>query len=82
MLYMICSCGEILGNKQLVYEQEIKKICNDLNIDYNMISQGLAGKVESEFKNRRKEIVTKLCRRICCRIALLNYIDLVQFIKG
>ena len=81
MLFLMCSCGEVLGNKQLVYETEMKKICDEMNIDFDMISKGL-GDDESEFKRKRKYLVNKLCRRICCKQHLLNYIDIVKLIKG
>ena len=47
MLYLVCTCGEILGNKQLVYEEYMKKICENLNLDFDMVSQGLADKNEA-----------------------------------
>ena len=81
MLYLVCTCGEILGNKQLVYEEYMKKICENLNLDFNMVSQGLADKNE-EFKKQRCEIIKKLGRRYCCKQALLTYVDVVHLIKG
>lgn len=81
MLYLVCSCGEILGNKELVYEYEMKKICDEINVDFDMVSQGLGDK-EGEFKEKRSKLVNRLCRRICCKQLLINYIDIVKLIKG
>ena len=44
--------GEVLGNKQLVYEEQMKNICDEMGIDNDMISQGLADK-EGEFKEKK-----------------------------
>jgi hypothetical protein len=81
MLYLVCQCGEILGNKELVYEENMKKVCEDLGVDFEMISQGLADKNET-FKQKRCEIVNKLCRRMCCKQLLINYSDIVHLIRG
>ena len=82
MLYMICcSCGELLGNKQLIYETSMKKVCESLNVDFEMVSQGFTDNNE-EFKKQRCDIVNKLCRRYCCKQLMITYIDLVNLIKG
>jgi len=82
MLYLRCpNCGEILGNKQIVYEDGMKKICDELNIDFNMISQGIGDK-EGEFKESRSNLVNSLCRKICCKQSLITYIDIVTIVKG
>ena len=82
MLYLVCPpCGEILANKVLIYENEIKKICEDMHIDPDMISNGL-GHREEEFKTRRSAVVNKLCRRMCCKQLMLTYVDIVYLIKG
>lgn len=81
MLYLVCTCGEILGNKQLVYEEQMKKVCEKIGIDFDMVSQGISDNNEEFIKNRC-DIVNKLCRRICCKQQLINYVDLVYLIKG
>lgn len=81
MLPLVCTCGEVLGNKQLVYEDNMRKVCEELGIDFDMISQGLADKNE-DFKKKRCDIVNKLCRRICCKQTLITYVDIAQLIKG
>jgi hypothetical protein len=82
MLYLICpNCGEILGNKQIVYEEEMKKICDEMNIDFNMVSLGFSDK-EGEYKEKRAELVNALCENRCCKELIINYIDIVHIIKG
>lgn len=80
MLIMICSCGEILGNKQIPYEEGMQEICKSMGYDYNIFSIGYIDKNE-EFITARQELVKKLVRRPCCSQALMNYIDIVQLIK-
>jgi len=82
MWYLICpTCGEVLGNKQLVYEEQMKNLCDEMGIDDNMISQGLADK-EGEFKEKRCKLVNNLARRICCKQLIITHIDPVTLIKG
>jgi DNA-directed RNA polymerase subunit N (RpoN/RPB10) len=81
-MYLLCpTCGELLGNKQLVYEQSLKNICEEMGIDNDMISQGLSEK-EGEFKSKRCELVNKLCRKQCCKIQMITFVDIVSLIKG
>lgn len=79
MLYMLCSCGEILGNKQLVYEEQMRQLCDDLRMNYDMVSSGLAENNE-EYRKGRSEIVNNLCRRYCCKQALITYVDIIKLI--
>lgn len=81
MLYLVCTCGEVLGNKEIVYEEGLKQICEDLSVDFDMISQGFGDK-DNEFKEKRCKLVNGLCRRICCKQLLVTYVDVVQLIKG
>ena len=81
MLPIICSCGEILGNKQLIYETEMKNVCELIGLDYNAVSQGIID-TNDEYVKARQKIVKTLCRRPCCKQAIMNYIDLVIRIKG
>jgi DNA-directed RNA polymerase subunit N (RpoN/RPB10) len=81
MLYMICSCGELLGNKELVYEEEMRNVCAELGIDSEMISRGMVND-NLEYKQKLQNIVGKLCRRYCCKMAMMNYVDIVNIIKG
>lgn len=80
MLYLMCPCGEVLGNKQLVYEEYMKKACDEMGIDFEMISKGLVDGDE-KYKKKRSEIVEKLCRRLCCKHRLITYVNLVDLIR-
>lgn len=81
MLYIMCMCGEVLGNKQIVYEEGLKKICTEMNLDFNMVSQGVSDK-DPEFVKKRCNLVNNLCRRECCKQQLITYVDIVHLIKG
>lgn len=81
MLYIICpSCGEVLGNKQLIFESRMKKVYEELDIDHDMVSRGYID-CEPELQKKRSDIVNQLCRRYCCKTYMLTYIDVVQYIK-
>ena len=81
MLQMRCSCGELLGNKQLIYETELQNACESAGLDYDALSKGL---IDSDpiFVKAKSDVTIKLCKRYCCRQALTNYVDTVQLIKG
>lgn len=82
MLYMVCpTCGELLGNKELVYINEMKKVCEEMGVDDDMISQGLIDKDPTYIK-KRKEVLKKISTKECCNFRITNYIDIVQLIKG
>lgn len=81
MLLPVCPCGEVLSNKQLIYEEKLKKVCDEIGIDFEMVSQGFAD-LNDDYKNKRSEIINGLCRRYCCKQLMLTYIDIVHHIKG
>jgi len=81
MLYMRCpTCGELLGNKELIYIERMKKICTELGVDDDIVSIGQIDKDE-KFIKKKQEIIKDLCENICCRPRLMTYIDLVQVIR-
>ena len=82
-LIPVCSCGEILAKKVLIYKEEMKKVCDEMNIDLEMVSQGLADQ-EGEFKQKRSKIVLSLCEkgRICCIQNLITFTDKITLIRG
>jgi hypothetical protein len=82
MCYIVCpECGDILGHRCIVYEDEMQKICNDLGINYDMMSQqGFDG--NEQFVKKRQEIINKLCTNICCKMNIISYISTVRLIKG
>lgn len=82
MIYMICpECGEILRHKQIIYEDKMQKVCEDMDIDYNMISQEGYERNE-EYIKRRQEIVNELCQNLCCKFNMITYVSVVKLIKG
>lgn len=82
MIYMICpECGELLRHKQIIYEKEMARVCDEINIDYNMISQENIERNEDYIK-KRQDIVNELCDNICCKMNMITYVSVVRLIKG
>jgi DNA-directed RNA polymerase subunit N (RpoN/RPB10) len=70
MLPMKCpTCGTLLGDIQLIHEEEINKIDNN-------------NKLSDEQKNeRKKELINKYgLERYCCRTRIIGYVDIVNII--
>ena len=70
MLYPKCpSCKTILANKQLIFEAEMKKICE----------KKLSDDQQDKLK---RELLDKLeLKRYCCRQRMLTYTDLIDIIQ-
>jgi flagellin-specific chaperone FliS len=82
MIYMICpECGEILRHKQIIYEDKMNEVCEELGIDYNMISQEGYERNE-EYIKKRQDIVNNLCKNLCCKFNMITYVSIVKLIKG
>lgn len=82
MKFMICpTCGELLGNKQLIFEEKLTKACDDLGIDFDLISKGTADSVD-KFVKERTDIINKLCKRYCCKQHLITCCELVDLIQN
>ena len=76
MLYMKCpTCRNLLGNKQIYYEENFDKICKDFDI----------GKITLEEADKQKiELVNYLIpekARYCCKMRLMTYKRLIDVIK-
>jgi DNA-directed RNA polymerase subunit N (RpoN/RPB10) len=80
MLYMKCSCGKLLGHLQPIYEDGMRKICEKFNMDYNVYSIGEINN-DQNFRNEQSKLLNSLCTRYCCKIAIMNYVDIVNLIK-
>jgi len=79
---MICpECGELLRHKQIIYEREMEKICDELHVDYNMIAQENFERNE-EYIKKRQDLVNKLCENICCKMNMITFVSIVRLIKG
>jgi DNA-directed RNA polymerase subunit N (RpoN/RPB10) len=69
MLQMRCpTCGTLLGDIQLIHEEEVKKIDSS--------------KLTEDEKNKKKAelINTYGLDRYCCKTRLLGYVDIVNII--
>ncbi len=71
MLYMRCpTCRTLLADKQLYYERELQKICDDHKLDIN----------ESDIK--KEKLINSLgLDRYCCRMRILTYVKLIDIIR-
>jgi len=71
MLYLRCpTCKTILGNKQLLFEEESNKILNRTDIN------------EEEKDKLRRELLDNLeIKRYCCRMRILTYVKYIEIIK-
>jgi DNA-directed RNA polymerase subunit N (RpoN/RPB10) len=70
MIYIKCpSCGYIIGNRQIYYEQKLKEINSDPNID----------------DDKKLELKTKLIdsldvKRYCCKMRIITFKQLTEII--
>jgi len=81
MLYMVCpTCGELLGDKQLIYNQKLKEICDKFNINDDLLARGFDK--TPEFVEERQNLIKSLFKNICCKMRVINYVELVKIIKG
>ena len=70
MLFPKCpSCRTILANKEIIFEEEMEKICS---MD-----------ISSDKKDAlKRKLIDKLqIKRYCCRQRVLTYTDLIKIIK-
>lgn len=78
---MICpTCGELLGNKQLIYIQKLKEICDKYDINDDLLSKGFDK--NPQFVEERQKLIQSLFDNICCKMRALTYVELVKLIKG
>lgn len=72
MLYLKCpTCRELLGNKQLIYEKEVKTIIDSNDSD------------ESKAK-RKMDLIAKIGlskHRYCCKNRLITYTKLIDIVQ-
>lgn len=82
MLYIICpTCGEPLGNKELTYIAQMKAVCDAFGVDDDMISKSNIN-INEDYIKKRQDIISSLVTNPCCKMRMMNYIDIVQLIKG
>ncbi len=81
MLYPICpNCGALLGNIQLAYQEDMQKLCDKYNVDYELLSMGFA--YDEKFNKEKEEILNKYTEpdRYCCRMKLTNFSNIVELV--
>lgn len=81
MLYPVCpTCGSLLSNIQIPYQNDIRELCDKYNLDPETISKSATN--NKQFNDERIAILNKYTDkdRICCRIRLSNFSDLVRII--
>ena len=71
MLYYRCpTCKTILANKQLMYEEELDKICTNSKLS------------EEEKIEQKMKLLDKLeLKRYCCRMRMITYVKLIDEIN-
>jgi hypothetical protein len=81
MLYMVCpTCGELLGDKQLIYNTKLKELCDKHNINDDLLSRGFDK--NPQFVEERQKLIQSIFNNICCKARALTYVELVKIIKG
>lgn len=69
MLKPMCNCGRLLADIQLDYEENIKKINENIKMN------------DGEKVVAKKKLLDKYhLIRYCCRAQLLGYVDLVEIL--
>ncbi len=70
MIYLKCpSCSNIIGNRQIIYEQQLEEIQNNSNID------------ESEKLLLKTKLIDSLkLKRYCCKMRVITFKQLTDII--
>ena len=82
MLYPVCpTCGALLCNIQLPYQEDIRNLCIKYNIDIELMSRGII--YNDGFNEEKKKILDKYIEvdNICCRSRLPNFSDIVRLVN-
>lgn len=81
MLYPICpNCGALLANVQLPYQNDMKNLCEEYDVDHELMSRGLVN--DEKFNEAKRIILDKYTEpdRYCCRMKLCNFSDIVRLV--
>lgn len=74
MIYMFCSCRELLGDKAKHYERSLQEICQR-----NEMGEYASNE---EFEKEKEDLVNSYkFRRYCCKQRLMTYIRTVNIVK-
>lgn len=79
MLYPICpTCGALLCNIQIPYENDLASLCEKYNVDIELLSSGQID--NDEFNKEKLKLVDKYTDRdrYCCKMRLTNYVPLAK----
>jgi len=69
------TCGEILANKYLYYEKEVRKIKSEKNIDSSVLYLTEESLYEDE--TAEKQVLDRLgLVKFCCRRHMLTHVDI------
>jgi len=70
MLYLVCpTCKNILGNKQIPFKEELKKISES--------TQSI-----NEQNKKKEEVLDKLgLDKYCCRMRITTYTEDIEIVK-
>lgn len=72
-VYICCpTCNRLLADKTIVYEEGLKKICDNPNL------------TNSQKDKEKVKLIDSLkipSERYCCRMRLMTYRDLVSIVK-
>lgn len=82
MLLPLCTCGDLQSNIQLAYQKDIKELCEEFNIDIELMSRGIIN--NEEFNEAKRDIINFYTDpdRTCSRVHLMNFSDIVKIVGG
>jgi DNA-directed RNA polymerase subunit N (RpoN/RPB10) len=71
MIYLKCpSCGTVIGNRQIPYENKLKEIDNNPNIDE-----------DAKLDQKNKLINSLEIKRSCCKMRIMTFKSMPLIIK-
>ena len=82
MLYIICpTCGELLGNKEVLYFEGLNKLCQKYKIDDDVLSS-VQFTGHKEFNEEKRKLLDKCVGKdnICCAMRLPTTLNLAELI--
>jgi DNA-directed RNA polymerase subunit N (RpoN/RPB10) len=70
MLYPVCpTCQNLLADKQLKYEEELEKICNNKKLN------------DEQMQIKKEKLLDDIgLTRYCCRMRIISYVNQVKLI--
>ncbi len=67
------TCGHVLANLELEFEQELQQIDNNISLNAEAKAKAKRALVDKLLPDRWK-------KRYCCRARLLSYVDLINVV--